>query len=191
MDLLRYVILLIYVGMFLGEIPQIHAQNGYRIGSTQKFQVSGTSTLHDWDMVSEGASGHASITIDGNLIKEIQSLRVELPVNTLKSGNSRMDRIAYDAIDADKHNRVFFELTGVRNITPQMIVATGTLTVSGTTRPVTISTKYRVNGRSIQFIGNQSIKFSQFDVSPPRALMGTIRTGDDLEISFDVDFEPA
>lgn len=167
------------------------AQNGYQLGSGQEFMVSGTSTLHDWDMVSEGALGQATIVVENGEIKEIQNLRVDLPVKSLKSGNNRMDRTAYSAVDADKHDYVRFELTGIRNITSQQVLATGNLTIAGTTRPVTLRTDYAVNGSSVQFSGAHSIKFTQFDVDPPTALLGTVRTGDDLKIAFDVNFNPS
>ena len=165
------------------------AQNGFQLGTSQEFKVSGTSTLHDWDMTSEGARGTATIVVEDKLIKEIPNLRVELPVKSLKSGNSRMDRTAYSAIDADTHTQVRFVLTNVRNITAQQVVASGNLTIAGTTRPVTLRVNYQVNGNSIRFFGAEEIRFSQFDVSPPTALLGTVRTGDDLKISFDVNFD--
>ena len=165
------------------------SQNGFQLGSSQEFKVTGTSTLHDWDMISDNAKGQATIVIEDNQIKEIQSLSVDLPVKSLKSGSNRMDRTAYSAIDADKHTNVRFVLTEVRNITSQQVVARGNLTVAGTTRAVTLRTNYRVNGNSIRFYGAEEISFSQFDVSPPTALLGTVRTGDDLKISFDVNFD--
>ncbi len=167
------------------------AQNGYQLGSGQEFKVSGTSTLHDWDMVSEGARGQATIVVENGEIKEIQNLRVDLPVKSLKSGNNRMDRTAYSAVDADKHDYVRFEITGIRNITSQQVLATGNLTIAGTSRPVTLRTDYTVNGNSVQFSGAHTIKFTQFDVDPPTALLGTVRTGDDLKIAFDVSFNPS
>lgn len=166
----------------------LNAQNGYQLSSSQEFKVSGTSTLHDWDMISEGARGQATIVVENGEIQEISNLRVDLPVKSLKSGNNRMDRTAYSAVDADKHDYVRFELTGIRNITSRQIFATGNLTIAGTTRPVTLQTDYTVNGSSVQFSGAHSIKFTQFDVDPPTALLGTVRTGDDLKIAFDVNF---
>ncbi len=186
----NYFALFFALVLFTG-ISVLNAQTSYRIGSTQEFKVEGTSTLHDWDMTSDNASGEASIVLDGQEIKEIASLRVNFPVRSLKSGNNRLDRTAYNSIDADKHTHVRFELTGVRNITSQLVLATGNLTIAGETRPVTIRTGYKVNGNSIQFVGNHSIKFSQFDLDPPTALLGTVRTGDELQISFNADFVPA
>ncbi|MEQ9439933.1 MAG: hypothetical protein RIG62_12840 [Cyclobacteriaceae bacterium] len=40
------------------------AQNAYTLTINQEFKVSGTSTLHDWDMVSDDATGDGQITIE-------------------------------------------------------------------------------------------------------------------------------
>ncbi len=169
----------------------LQAQEGYQLNSQQHFKVAGTSTLHDWDMESQDARGQATILIEDQQIKEISSLKVLLPVRSLESGNNRMDRTAYDAIDADDHEYVEFKLSGVRNISPDRVTATGQLTIAGEIREVTLRANYSVNGNSVQFEGEHQIKFSQFDVRPPRAMLGTIRTGDELDIYFKANFVPS
>jgi polyisoprenoid-binding protein YceI len=188
MTITKKILTFSFVFLLQAGFGLLMAQEVFKLGSQQELKVSGTSTLHDWDMTSDGASGQATIVVEGNQIKEVRNLRVQFPVRSLTSGNNRMDRTAYSAIDADKHPNVQFVLTRVRNITASEIVADGNLTMAGETRPVTIRTQYNVNGNSIQFSGTEQIKFSQFDVSPPTALMGTIRTGDALQIAFDVNF---
>jgi polyisoprenoid-binding protein YceI len=186
----RFFSIVITVSLFAG-LSLLSAQDVYQLDNSQEFKVSGTSSLHDWDMISEGARGEATFVVEGGELKDIKSLRVDLPVKSLKSGNNRMDRTAYGAIDAGKHQLVRFSLTSVRNISSNQVLAAGNLTIAGSTRPVTLRAGYRVNGNSIQFVGNHSIKFSQFDVDPPTALLGSIKTGDDLQINFDVIFNPS
>jgi polyisoprenoid-binding protein YceI len=172
-------------------VSVVSAQNGYQLGSKQELKVTGTSTLHDWDMSSSEAKGEANFVIADQQIQKINTLRVTFPVKSLKSGNARMDRTAYSAIDADKFPQVRFELTGVRNITAKHVYATGNLTIAGQTRPVSIQAEYKVSGGSVNFTGNHSIKFTQFDVDPPTALLGTVRTGDEMKVFFDVSFVQA
>jgi polyisoprenoid-binding protein YceI len=173
------------------SVTVVSAQNGYQLGTKQEFKVTGTSTLHDWDMNSSEANGEANIELANRQIQKINSLKVTFPVKSLKSGNSRMDRTAYSAINADKFPQVSFDLTGVRNITAQHVFATGNLTIAGQTRPVSIRAEYKISGSSVHFTGNHSIKFTQFDVEPPTALLGTVRTGDEMQIFFDVSFVQA
>jgi polyisoprenoid-binding protein YceI len=188
MNINKRILTLAIVLLMQAAMGLLVAQNVFNLSPKQTLKVTGTSTLHDWEMSSAGAKGQASIVVENNQIKEIRSLRVEFPVKSLTSGNNRMDRTAYSSIDADKHPDVRFVLTRVRSITPNKVVAEGNLTIAGETRPVTLSTNYKINGNTIQFEGSEQIKFTQFDVKPPTALMGTVRTGDELQISFDVNF---
>jgi polyisoprenoid-binding protein YceI len=190
MKIYRNLLSTVLVFFLISGLAVMNAQSSYRLSGSQAFKVSGTSTLHDWDMSSENATGEAVIVFDGNEIKDITALTINLPVKTLKSGNNRLDRTAYSTLEADKNENVKFELTGVRNITPQTILATGRLTIAGQTRPVTLRTDYVVNGKSIKFTGSHSIKFSQFDVEAPTVLLGTVKTGDELEFSFSVNMSP-
>lgn len=169
----------------------LQGQSVYHLQKQQQLKVAGTSTLHDWEMISSDATGQANILMNNNQIQEITNLKIELPVKTLKSGNNRMDRVAWNALDADKHSDIIFELTRVRNISASQVVAEGNLTISGQTRPVTLRVGYTLNNNVIQFSGSEKIKFSQFGISAPTALLGTVRTGDDLTISFDASFNQA
>lgn len=178
-------ILIVLVQVSFG---QLMGQSQYNLSSTQELKVSGTSTLHDWEMITEDARGEAKITTADGLITQIEKLSVNFPVESLKSGSNRMDRTAYSAIEADKHKQVRFVLTKVSSISANTIVAEGNLTIAGSTRPVTFRTHYSINNQTIQFSGSEKITFSQFDLDPPTALLGTVRTGDDLEIQFDVKF---
>lgn len=175
---------------FLFTTSEVFSQSGYKLGDKQELKVSGTSSLHDWDMISQDANGEATITINGQKIQDIKKLIVTFPVQTLTSGNSRMDRNAYESIDADKHTHVRFELAEIRNISAGSVQAAGNLTIAGQTRRVLVQTDFNVVGNTLNFEGSFDIKFSQFDVDPPTALLGTVRTGDDLKISFNVDFVP-
>ena len=47
--------------IFLATGRETVAQNAYTLTIEQEFTVSGTSTLHDWDMVSSNANGNAKI----------------------------------------------------------------------------------------------------------------------------------
>lgn len=174
--------------VLLSGTALLHAQAKYRMGTSQEFKVTGTSTLHDWEMESNQAKGDGVIAIDGAQIQEINALNISLPAKSLTSGNARMERLAYSSLEADKHPQIRFELTQVRNITASTVLAEGRLTIAGQTRPVTLRANYVVNGSSINFKGTYSIKFSQFEIDPPTALLGAVKTGDDLQLLFDVNF---
>lgn len=165
------------------------AQNAYTLTINQEFKVSGTSTLHDWDMVSDDATGEGQITIENQKITRINSLVVTLPTKSLKSGKGSMDDNAYEALVAKKYPEIQFELIEIETITDQSLRAKGNLIIAGTKSLVSLQVDYEITGNTVQFSGSFPITFTQFNIEPPKALLGTIKTGDKLQISFETTFK--
>ena len=169
---------------------QLNAQTTFALASASEFNVSGTSTIHDWKMTSATASGEATITVIGNKLTGIETLKVSMVVRTLKSGKGQMDNNAYKALKADKYPVITLELIEVLTISYNKIKASGKLTIAGTTKLVTVETEYNLSGNSITISGLVPITFTQFNIEPPTAVFGTIKTGDDLQLSFNLTFRP-
>ena len=91
-----------------------NSQTAYSLGTRPELKISGTSTLHDWEMISTNATGEARLTIVDNNLMSISSLTVSLPARSLKSGKEQMDKNAYKALKADKFQAISFELTAAR-----------------------------------------------------------------------------
>ncbi|MBN7816237.1 hypothetical protein [Algoriphagus pacificus] len=85
----------IILSVLLFMVSPIYGQQSYKLSGAQKLTVSGTSTIHDWQMVAnDNTSGTAELTIEkGNLVS-IQSMTINLPVKSLKSGKGGMDNNA-------------------------------------------------------------------------------------------------
>jgi polyisoprenoid-binding protein YceI len=181
-------IITVAVLVMLGSALQ--AQQTLTLNGNSELKVTGTSTIHDWDMVSNsGQTGKATMKLDGGKITDLKTLQLTMPVSTLKSGRSAMDKNAYEALKAKENPNVQFQLTEVLSITDNTIKAKGNLTVAGTTRNVPMEVNYKVSGNTVQFTGTQDIKFTQFNISPPTAVFNTIKTGDDLTLSFNATFK--
>jgi hypothetical protein len=46
----------------------------------------------------------------------------------------------------------------------------------------------QVTNNNVTFTGKKTIKMTEFEVEPPTALLGTIKTGDEVTISFNSKF---
>lgn len=178
-------LLIIYCLLFTSGVK---AQESYKMASNPEFIVAGTSTIHDWTMNATEGSGKAKILINEGDIIKIQSLVVNMPVKSLKSGKSQMDKNAYEALNEAQHPLIKFELTKVKEIKNGIITAMGNLTIAGNTRPATLKVNYKVNETSVLFSGGFDITFSGFDLKAPTAVLGTIKTGDALQLSFKTQF---
>lgn len=177
-------ILLISVGL--------NAQTNYKLANAE-LSVSGTSSLHDWTMTSNSASGSASVTTDGATLKSIQNLNVTMKAETIKSGKGGMDDNAYKALKTKKNPDVKFTLKEVKSIVKKgngyLVEAVGTLTIAGESRTITVQGDAQPSNGTLKITGNKKFKMTDFKVDPPTALMGTIKTGDDITINFNLTYK--
>ncbi|MES2764698.1 MAG: YceI family protein [Bacteroidota bacterium] len=184
----------IAIMMFTG-ISLVNAQQVYNLSSGSELKVSGTSSLHDWTMKSSKGSGKATFTVsvDGNEIQGISALQVVINVQTLKSGKGGMDDKAYEALKAKNNKNITFTLTEMKSLKQSgdaiTFTAVGDLTVAGVKRPVTLTGKGKAGAETFQFEGSTKVKMTDFKIEPPTAVFGTIKTGDEITLSFNATFK--
>lgn len=154
--------------------------------------VKGTSNLHNWESEVKEVRANGGMVLDATGLKMIQWLYVEIPVKTIKSPKgSIMDGKTYDALNADNYPNITYKLEKVSGLTKTAagygINATGSLTIAGTTNKIDLYVQAKVgNDGSITFNGSKKLKMTDYKVKPPTALMGTLTTGDEIEIAFQV-----
>jgi polyisoprenoid-binding protein YceI len=166
------------------------AQQSYRQTGTPVFTIAGTSTMHDWTMTSSVATYNATFEVnaDGTPAKLTQ-VTMTLPAESLKSKEKAMDKNAYKSLNTDKFKDITFQLTSSK-INGKTINCNGNLTISGTTKPVDVDVTYEVKSGTLVCKGSKKIKMTEFKVVPPSFMFGTIKTGDDITINFEVTLAP-
>lgn len=167
------------------------AQNTFEITSSQ-MTIAGTSNVHAWESKVTKVEATGDILLEGTTLKTIKNLTVEIPVGGIKSSKgSMMDKKTWSALNKDAHPTITYTLTKVNNLTKSGdsydIKTTGNLSIAGETRAVEITVKGKVLADgSLQFEGTKKLKMTDFKIDPPTALMGTMKTGDEITISFNV-----
>jgi len=153
---------------------------------TGAITIAGTSTMHDWTMTSKEVNYNAGFELgaDGTPTR-LNTVSVTLPAESLKSGKGAMDNNAYKALKTDKNKQIIFQLT-TSKITGKTIVCSGNLTIAGTTKPVDVDVTYEVKNGNMVCKGSKKIKMTDFNVEPPSFMFGSVKTGDEITVSFDV-----
>jgi polyisoprenoid-binding protein YceI len=175
-------------------VPQLlTSQNIKLTGDNNAVKVSGTSTLHDWEMELTTFDATANLETRDDGSYTISSARFSANANDLVSEKSMMTNKAHEALKADKQPEIKFEQTGMLEIAgnqddPDTIA--GNLTIAGKTKPVEIALKTNVNSqKEVSVSGETTLKMTDFDMEPPTVMFGTIKTTDEVTISFNLNLK--
>jgi len=164
------------------------AQVKYSAKDDLNLLVSGTSTLHDWDMKEAKGECVATFTFNASgQINGLTSLSFVAPAEGLKSEHTGMDKNAYKALKTDKNPNFYFKLTSATVTSDGTIKCIGKLTIAGTTLETDLVGIAKINvDKSITVSGKKNISMKDFKMEPPTFMMGTIKTGNDIVLKFDV-----
>jgi polyisoprenoid-binding protein YceI len=166
------------------------SQKAYLLKSN-KVSVDGTSTLHDWSSAVTKLEWSGQLTVEGTSVKVIQNLVMTIPVESIKSEKGgMMDDKTYEAFKSDKNPIITFKLTGA-TIVGNKVNAKGTLTMAGVTKPIimNVDAKVLADG-AVHFSGSQPLNMRDYGMTPPKAVMGTIKVGEKVTVLFELIVTP-
>lgn len=174
--------------MFLGFSSVLLAQSQLKLDLSQSdIKVTGTSTIHDWEIDCETFAG----SISGNLAKdkiEIKDANFEVLVKSMKSGKSSMDDVVYEAMDEEKHPKIKYQYVKTKDITGSngnyTALVQGKLTIAGVTKLINLKLSIKVTDSGVLVEGKTQFNMSTFEIDPPKAMFGTIKSGDLVKINF-------
>ena len=188
---IRTLVLIIYgVSVF----NTVHSQTTYQTAGPAKIKIEGTSNIHDWEMNTDKGNSTAVFITDGNgTISGLSSLTFSLPIESLKSESSAMDKNAYKAMHSSKYASLTFTVLSA-SVKPAgnnyQVQSKGRLTISGVSRDIDVTALCTVNpDKSIAVNGSYKLKMTAYNVTPPSIMLGAIKTGDDITVRFNLLFK--
>jgi hypothetical protein len=166
------------------------AQTKHQTSGNVKIVIEGTSNIHDWDMKSDKGICNSVLDIDklGSLTS-MSTLSFSIPAQSLKSEHSGMDKNTYKALNTSRYSSIQF-VAGSVDIKPSgtsghLLTARGKLTIAGVSKDVILTATGVTNAdKSITYSGSYQLKMTDYNVDPPTALLGTIRTGDKITVKY-------
>lgn len=181
-------IFLLATGAIFAQTTNVTLQKGFDL------KVAGTSTLHDWESTIGEATGSAVLDLDNEAFNGIVALNLKISAKSITSTKGRiMDNKTHDALLAEKHPYVTFQLMEVMSMQEAgdayNVTTKGKLTIAGVTKVVTLKSKAYVHNNGVRFTGSYPMKMTTFGIDPPTAMLGTLKTGDDITIHYNVNFQ--
>ena len=161
----------------------------YALQPESKIWVDGTSNKSDWTV--EATEVDATVSLDGESGVP-SSVLITIPSAKMKGDRSTiMDRLMHDALKVDEHPTITFELLeAVASDDGSSLSTSGNLTLAGVTREIQMDVTVEETADGLRYTGSTPLKMSEYNIKPPVAMFGALRTADDVTVGFDVVLAP-
>ncbi|AUS05731.1 YceI family protein [Pseudotamlana carrageenivorans] len=159
----------------------------------QKSQLTvfGSSNLHGWKV--DAKTTHGSIGFNDLESCDITHLSIAVLTESLKGVKSGITETATETLKSDQYKYILFTLSEVTHVTAkgngQFTVQTiGDLVIAGTSKTIPLDFNVNIKKGKVTLVGNAKLKLTSFNLTPPKALMGTIKAKDDIFLRFETNF---
>lgn len=161
----------------------------FTIDETSKLWVTGTSSLHDWQCDARQVEGWIEAEI-GAVTKIFAGGEITIPAISLECKNGTMDKKAQNALKSDDHPLISFVLSHAEVVKDSVdtfsIATTGQLSIAGVVQTVSMNVSGSVTpDGNITLAGSLPLTMTAFDIKPPKAMLGTLKTGDEITVHFE------
>jgi len=177
---------------FICFTGSVQAQSLKINSKTSSMTIFGTTNVHNFKSNVELIKGELII----NSSKKVQSLNVEIPVNSIKSGEKGMDTKTYEAFNEKKYPTISFQMVDVASLQISgdeiNVTVTGNLTMAGTSKRISFKTTgKKLKPGMYEFKGSIPLKMTDFKMKPPTAMLGVMKVGDAITLKYSINIEGA
>ncbi|WP_053404137.1 YceI family protein [Persicobacter sp. CCB-QB2] len=149
-----------------------------------KITIKGVSNVHDWECEVEQADVKVTATANGGTLEALEGAKVVVPVKSIKSGKSGMDKNIYKALKESKHADIAFEMKKVNSLDGSKVSVDGTLRIAGVTNNVTLNAELTTVDGKVAIKGAEVISMKAYEVEAPTAMFGAITTEDEVTVEY-------
>lgn len=196
----KYIVMIALMAGLALTAPEPGAgQTSFEARPESKIVIKGSSTVHDFDCLSDKIRGQAEIAAEEeeeiqDTVKANSPLDVSIlfPVKEFDCGRSRMNRDFYETLEAEEYEEITFDFISAKLVDNSseefdLYEVSGILTVAGREREIQVEVKgTHQENDVIRIEGYHPISMKDFGIDPPTALMGMIQVDDELEVHFDL-----
>lgn len=185
--------------LLLITYPAIAQDISFNLSEVHEFKIDGDSNVRTWGADVTQANGTLELSEIENFSlnsltpETFKSLNITIPVSGIESDSGRLTRNLQGYLKGDDFPEITFNLTEITSIEQDgdkaIITANGIVNAAGVDSEVTMNVEAILNSNNgITFSGNQELLMTSFNIDPPTAVMGTVRSRDEIEIIFQVSF---
>jgi polyisoprenoid-binding protein YceI len=165
------------------------------IPASSTMTIQGTSSLHDWEEKVDKFEVNLSVKTRDKEITSIDRANFTCKAKSISSESSTMTNKTLEALKAKDYPDISFKLVSVEKLSSQegnfSGIISGDITLAGVTKRISISFTGNIANKKITLKGYKMVSLKDYNIKPPTAMLGTLKTGDQVTISFNLLFQGA
>jgi polyisoprenoid-binding protein YceI len=155
------------------------------LAKESRIWLEGTSTVRsfkcsatklDMSVVAETSESPAEMVKTASLV---------VPVQQLDCGNKTMNEHMRKALKAEANPQISWKMTSYE-VQGSNVVINGKLTIAGKENAIELKGMGTAENGTIRFKGSKQFKMTEYGVKPPSLMLGTMKVGDAVTVSFDL-----
>jgi polyisoprenoid-binding protein YceI len=164
--------------------------------SSARVSIEGTSNIHGYT-ASSTALTIAALDVDaadedvlGRALEPnaIRAFEVVIPTTSLTSPRDGIDKNMHKALKATEHPDIRFRL---RSLDAAAGTATGQLAIAGVEKDVILNVQVKRQAAGLAVTGTTSLMMTDYGVTPPKAMLGMLKTNPKVTITFELVLSPS
>jgi hypothetical protein len=181
-------VILVFAGL-----TTVTSQNPVLIKNESSITISGTSSLHDWHEKAEDFKIDLELTSGKSFLPVISNVLFSCKVTSITSDNSLMTNKTHDAFGAEKYPEILFWSDGQSSLVSSndgfSTTIKGKLYINGVKKQVSVPVEAQISGDQLLVRGSKSLNMVDYSIKPPTAILGTLKTGEEVTVTFDLKFK--
>ena len=166
-----------------------------KLTPTSRLWIEGTSTVRGFTCkatsfeaaVETSTPTAATAVMAGE--KAVTSVAVRVPAAKLECGNGTMNEHMQKALKAKDNPVIEFKVASyemAKTADGMKGQLTGTLTLGGVTKPVTVVALGTEEAGTLHVTGTHEVMMTQFGLKPPSLMMGTMKVNERVMVNFEL-----
>jgi len=189
-------VLLVFLG--LAGLPEVSAAQTYTVTDASTMTIYGSANVTDWEAKVKTIRGEISIQ-NGDQTdftdadpSWLNSVSISMPVENIDSDSRRMNNNMHGYLKKDQHPEITYRLVEVQELAmtgnPVIVLTVrGIVTAAGVEQEIVHDVEIvRNESGGLVVSGSQDLLMTDFGIDPPTAMLGSIRSRDEMTITFEL-----
>ena len=185
----------------LAGLPEMIAAQTYNVTEGSKMTIYGSANVTDWEAEVKTIRGQVVIRNADQAdwsqadASWFESVEIGLPVEDIDSDSRRMNSNMHDYLKKDQYPEITYRVIEAREVVLAdnpgiMLTVQGVISAAGVEKEIVHDVEIRKSeSGGLVVSGSEDLLMTDFGIDPPTAVFGSIRSRDEMTITFELHLE--